>query len=256
MAVAADSSSVVIKAALNGGRKAPAPITPEEAAEEGRRAVEAGATMVHVHGRTAAGGESSGPAWYGRFMEMFGSACPGVLVSFTTRQSPTLLSDVQAWEPAPPVCSVNIGSLVDPWQELLTELSLRSIAVEAGIADDRMADELLACGRRFDQVIVLADEESRSSAASRYVAIRKRLIDGGWHDRVIGHAYGDATWGVVGAALACGDHVRVGFEDSFTLPTGKPARSNAELVDSAVLMARAIGRTRMPPEELVLLRRG
>jgi uncharacterized protein (DUF849 family) len=249
---ALNSSDVLIKAALNGGSGKPAPITPEEAAEEGRRAVEAGASMIHVHGRTASGGESSEPAWYGRFMELFGAICPGVMVSFTTKWAPNLLTDIQAWNPPPPVCSVNVGSRVDPWAELLESLAGRNIEVEAGVADERMADELTSCGRSFGQVIVLADGEDRATAASRYLAIRRQLASRGWQGRVIGHAYADATWGVVGTALACGDHVRVGFEDTFTLPNFQPARSNADLVGSAVQMARAMGRSPIAPAELVL----
>jgi 3-keto-5-aminohexanoate cleavage enzyme len=78
----------------------------------------------------------------------------------------------------------------------------------------------------------------------------------GWRGRMIGHAYGDATWGVVGTALACGDHIRVGFEDALTLPNGREAKSNADLVARAVAMARAVGRLPFTPAELVLSSRG
>ena len=208
--------------------------------------------MIHVHGRGADGEESSHPSWYRRFMELFTAACPGVAVSFTTKRAPNLLADVEAWDPAPQVCSVNLGSPVDPWRELLQILGARKIEVEAGIADDRMADALMACGRSFGQVIVLANAAGRNAAAERYLAIRRRLVSLGWQNRVIGHAYGDATWGVVGTALACGDHVRVGFEDAYTLPNGQQAGSNADLVSTAVRMARAIGRSPVKPADLVL----
>jgi len=51
-------------------------------------------------------------------------------------------------------------------------------------------------------------------------------------------------WRMVAAALALGGNVRVGLEDNFYLdPRGtKMARSNGELVEKAVRMARDIGR--------------
>ena len=51
-------------------------------------------------------------------------------------------------------------------------------------------------------------------------------------------------WRMVAAALALGGNVRVGLEDNFYLDARgtKMARSNGELVEKAVRMARDIGR--------------
>src|ERR1700675_3092656 len=51
-----------LKAALNGGRPAPAPSTPQQIAAEARNAIAAGAFAVHVHPRDASGRESLAPA--------------------------------------------------------------------------------------------------------------------------------------------------------------------------------------------------
>lgn len=49
-------------------------------------------------------------------------------------------------------------------------------------------------------------------------------------------------WKLLPAAIALGGHVRVGWEDNPYLPDGTPARTNAELVELIVRIAREMGR--------------
>lgn len=49
-------------------------------------------------------------------------------------------------------------------------------------------------------------------------------------------------WRLLGLTLAMGGHVRVGWEDNPFLPDGTPSKSNAELVDAVVRLARLMGR--------------
>lgn len=56
-------------------------------------------------------------------------------------------------------------------------------------------------------------------------------------------------WGLLGLALSIGGHVRVGWEDNPYLPDGTLSRSNAELVDTIVSMARLMGREPATPNE-------
>ena len=49
-------------------------------------------------------------------------------------------------------------------------------------------------------------------------------------------------WRLLALALSMGGHVRVGWEDNPYLPDGTPSRSNAELVDTVVRLARLMGR--------------
>jgi 3-keto-5-aminohexanoate cleavage enzyme len=46
-----------------------------------------------------------------------------------------------------------------------------------------------------------------------------------------------------------GGHVRVGFEDNIYLSKGVPAKSNAELVEKVVRIARELGREIATPAE-------
>ncbi len=56
-------------------------------------------------------------------------------------------------------------------------------------------------------------------------------------------------WKLLPLAIAMGGHVRVGWEDNPYLPDGSLSRTNAELVDVVVRMARDIGREVASPDE-------
>ncbi len=56
-------------------------------------------------------------------------------------------------------------------------------------------------------------------------------------------------WRLLALALSLGGHVRVGWEDNPYLPDGTLSRSNAELVDAVVRLARLMGREPASPAE-------
>lgn len=56
-------------------------------------------------------------------------------------------------------------------------------------------------------------------------------------------------WRLLALAMSLGGHVRVGWEDNPYLPDGTPSRSNAELVDTIVKLARLMGREPASPAE-------
>jgi 3-keto-5-aminohexanoate cleavage enzyme len=57
------------------------------------------------------------------------------------------------------------------------------------------------------------------------------------------------AWPILTAAVMMGGHVRVGMEDNPFLTAGEYARSNAELVDKIVRIAREVGREIATPDE-------
>lgn len=59
----------------------------------------------------------------------------------------------------------------------------------------------------------------------------------------------EAHWRVLTTAILLGGHVRVGMEDNPFLAPGHYARSNAELVDKIVRIARELGREIASPDE-------
>ena len=51
--------------------------------------------------------------------------------------------------------------------------------------------------------------------------------------RQVRHGYDLATWDVLRAAIADGQDIRIGLEDTTVLPDGSPASGNADLVAAA-----------------------
>lgn len=66
---------------------------------------------------------------------------------------------------------------------------------------------------------------------------------------LIAHGSGLHAFTIAAMAIAMGDHVRIGFEDSPRLPTNAMPRSNADLVEWAVTVARLHGREPATPSQ-------
>jgi uncharacterized protein (DUF849 family) len=60
-------------------------------------------------------------------------------------------------------------------------------------------------------------------------------------------------WDLVPRAIAEGGNVRVGLEDNFYLPNGEMAKSNGELVASAVDLVKLSGRSVASVDEVKAL---
>jgi 3-keto-5-aminohexanoate cleavage enzyme len=62
-------------------------------------------------------------------------------------------------------------------------------------------------------------------------------------------AIGLSEWPIITTAIILGGHVRVGFEDNIYLAKGVQAKSNAEMVEKVVRIARELDREIATPEE-------
>src|SRR5438445_358637 len=76
--------------------------------------------------------------------------------------------------------------------------------------------------------------------SARHLVNQVDTLPPGSHWQVIG--IGLNQWRLVAAAIAMGGNVRVGLEDNFYVEAGSMAKSNADLVEKAVRLARDEGR--------------
>ena len=60
---------------------------------------------------------------------------------------------------------------------------------------------------------------------------------------------GKNAWHIAAATISMGGHVRVGFEDNLYLEKGVLAKSNGEMVEKAVQLAKLLGREIATPAE-------
>jgi uncharacterized protein (DUF849 family) len=233
----------VLQAALNGtrarGEHDALPLTPEELARDAREVVEAGATALHVHPRGEDGEESLEPAAVDAAVAALRDAAPEAEISLTTGLWITggdverRLEAVRGWSELPDVVSLNVAE--DGWRELGELLAERGVWVEIGLFLPDHPQALADSG--FAQHCRRALVEPQDTAPEIAV-MTAGAIDGGLDREGIElpqlhHGTDFTTWAVMDAATGRDHAVRIGFEDTFTLPDGRRGGSNAELVAAA-----------------------
>jgi uncharacterized protein (DUF849 family) len=239
---------VLIQACLNGGttrvEHSAVPFTPAELAADARAAKLAGAGAIHVHPRDSSGAQTLWP------QDVLAAAAAvraatGLPVGVTTGiwvvdgDTGRRMSLVAGWTGAdrPDFASINMNEPgTDSLADLLTRLG---IEIEAGVWTAEDARRLAVSTFASRVIRVLLEPVERSSAAvataAESVAELTRL---GITAPRMHHGYGVATWDVLRAAVAMGEDIRIGLEDTTVLPDGTAAAGNAELVAAAARLAR------------------
>jgi uncharacterized protein (DUF849 family) len=235
-----------VKACLNGSRRPGEhpglPVTAEQLAMAARAAADAGAFAVHVHPRGPDGEQTFDAGPCGEAVAAIRAACPGLPVGLSTAawiepDPARRLALIAAWDPRPDFVSVNLHEAGSA--ELVRALPRLGIGVEAGLwtalAARRLVDDRLAtlCLR-----VLVEPMDAEPHAALVTVAAVDAVLD----EAAIGlqrvyHGRDATAWPVLEAMLARRRDVRVGLEDVLTLPDGRPARDNAELVAAALALA-------------------
>lgn len=263
---------VVVTAALTGvlanRDQCPAiPYTAEEIAIEAYRCREAGAAVVHIHAREEDGRPSFRAERYREIMEAVRSKCD-IIINFSTGAIGIPLEERVAHLKLcrPEMAALNMGSM--------------NYAIYSEAKKRFYFDEVFANPFRDIMYILQAMKESgvkpelecfdAGHVGNAYPLLDMGILEGSVQfslimgvtggiqatPRSLVHQAGslppDATWQVIGislaqwpmvaVALSLGGHVRVGLEDNFYVEKGRMARSNAELVEKAVRMARDVGR--------------
>ena len=243
---------MLIKACLNGSRlpgSHPAlPLTPDELAVEGQRAVAAGAGALHFHPRGADGLETLAGDAVAAALVAVRHACPGIPIGVSTGAwiEPDIerrLWQVRAWKVVPDFASVNFSEAGTP--ELCTALLEMGIGVEAGLWSPEDAQLLLALGigQRCTRVLIeLVGEQDLDQAVAAAEQIVELLDDAAIQVPRLLHGEERNAWPLLDLALARGFDIRIGLEDTLVLPDGTRTRDNATLVAVARQRAHAAGR--------------
>ncbi|MCX8112096.1 MAG: 3-keto-5-aminohexanoate cleavage protein [Bacteroidia bacterium] len=267
------ADKVVITAALTGvlatREQCPyIPYTPEEIAEEGRRAVEAGAAILHIHARQDTGAPAFDVETYRRIHEEVRKRCPDVIINFSTGAvgitREERIHHITALKPD--MAALNMGSMnyaiYSPktkrfYHDFVFQNSFRDIQyflekmVEVGTLPEM---EAFDCGHIHNAVLFIdmgllkppyvfsfvMGVVGGIPATTENLLHQARSVPPGSHWQVIG--IGRKQWALAAVALTLGGHIRVGLEDNFYLPEGEMAKSNGELVEAAVRLARTLGR--------------
>jgi uncharacterized protein (DUF849 family) len=248
------------------------PYTPEEYAAEARRAVEEGASMIHIHARTPDGVPSYEVEDFRNITEAILGAVDDVIVNYSTGAIGVPIEKRLEYlrELKPDVAALNMGSMnyakysarrkdfvfkavfensFDTIQTFLTAMNELGIRPEHECFDaGHLAnlDPFLDMGLLKEplQISLVMGVNGGIRPTAKNLAHMASEVPGG--------ADGPNNWGVIGisrdqwsliaAALALGGNVRAGVEDNFYLPNGEMARSNGDLIAQARRMVEDVGR--------------
>jgi uncharacterized protein (DUF849 family) len=241
---------VLIQASLNGGTtraEHPAvPLTPAELAAEARAAATAGARAIHVHPRDLSGKQTLEPEHVLAAVAAVRTAT-GLPVGVTTgiwavdgdvRRRMSLVAD-WAGPDRPDFASINMN---EPGTDALADLLTgQGIEIEAGVwtVEDARLLGASTFGHRVIRVLLEPVDRSPARAVATAAAAAAELTRIGVEARQVHHGYGLATWDVLRAAVAMGQDIRVGLEDTTVLPDGSIAAGNGALVTAAARLAAA-----------------
>ena len=223
----------MLKACLNGSvtrsEHLAVPITAAELAADAVEVRAAGATAVHIHPRGEDGRESLDATAVGEAVAAIRAASPGLPIGVSTgawiEPDPARrIAAIGAWRVLPDFASVNVHE--DGAARVARELSARGIGVEAGIWTPMAADAFLTWDTPTLRILVEVMEADPAEALRNADAIIRRLRT----RRVLLHAEGPAVWPILRRAIRYNMDIRIGLEDTRTLPDGAPAPDNATLV--------------------------
>jgi len=264
---------MILSAALTGAATSRThcpyiPYTPEELGLEAKRAVDAGASIVHIHAR-----EDNGmPSWRTEVFEEITKEvrkhCPEVIINYSTGAIGLSIEDRLKHLPAtkPDMAAFNMGSMnyaifskrakqfiwngvfensFDDMIKVVKTMNADQICPEMECFDTghiRNAEPLKEMGLLPDNAcysLVMGVMGGIPATPENLIHQIKQVPEGSfWQSIVISRK----QWQLSSIAAAMGGNFRVGLEDNFYLPNGDMAKSNGELVEAGVSLARMIGR--------------
>ncbi|MER7110358.1 3-keto-5-aminohexanoate cleavage protein [Streptomyces sp. NPDC000229] len=240
----------MIQVCLNGrrgtGDSAAVPMSPGAMAESAARAVAAGAADVHVHPRTPCGDDTLSPRVVGAALQAIREAVDvpvGVTTGCWAEPDPRRrLERVRSWTVLPDHASVNWH---EPGaEEVAAALLERGVGVEAGIWSGTDGALRFLASPLAPRVLRVLAEVTDPDPGTAVGTARSLLAElGGTHGvPVLLHGEDGGAWPVLRLAIRLGLDTRVGLEDTLLLPDGRPAESNARLVEAACEERDAIRR--------------
>ena len=241
------------------------PYTVEEIAREAKSAYDAGAALIHLHVRWDDGTPTQDKGRFQECIDAIRKECPDVIIQPSTGGAVgmTDLERLQSTEitPTPEMATLDCGTCNFGGDEIFINtdntinnfgdiMKERGIKPECEVFDKGMIDLALKAAKKghidypihFDFVLGV-----QMTATVRDLVFMATSIPAGCTWTATG--IGKTAWDIAAATIAMGGHVRVGFEDNVYMSKGVLAKSNGEMVERVVQMAKLMNREVATPAE-------
>ncbi len=239
------------------------PYTIEEIGREAEAAYKAGASIIHLHVREDDGTPTQNKERFKLAMDEIRRRCPDVIIQPSTGGAVGMTDEerLQPTELYPEMATLDCGTLNFGGDEIFvnTETTIknfgrimieRDIKPEVEVFDKGMIDYAIRFQKQgfikapmhFDFVLGV-----QMSATARDLAFMVDSIPQGstWTAAGIGRS----QFQIAAMAIVMGGNVRVGFEDNTYIEKGVLAKSNGEMVEKVVRLAKELGREIATPAE-------
>ncbi len=241
------------------------PYTVEEIVREAKSAYDAGAALIHLHVRWDDGTPTQDKGRFQECVDAIRKVCPDVIIQPSTGGAVgmTDLERLQSTEitPTPEMATLDCGTCNFGGDEIFINtdntinnfgdiMKERGIKPECEVFDKGMIDLALKAAKKghidypmhFDFVLGV-----QMTATVRDLVFMAGSVPPGSTWTATG--IGKTCWDIVAATIALGGHVRVGFEDNVYMSKGVLAKSNGEMVERVVQMAKLMNREIATPDE-------
>ncbi len=249
------------------------PYTPEEYAAEARRAVDEGASQIHIHARKPDGTPSYEVEDFRAITQAILAEVGDVIINYSTGAIGIPIEKRIEYlrELRPDVAALNMSSMnyakyssrrkdfvfkavfensFDTIIEFLTAMKELGIKPEHECFDAGHVanlDPLIDMGlldRMPLQISLVMGVNGGIRPTARNVGFMSDQIPGGPEGENAWQVIGISRdqWKLLGASLVLGGNVRAGVEDNLYLPNGEMAKSNGDLIAKARQMAEDVGR--------------
>ena len=241
------------------------PYTVEEIAEQAYGAYRAGASIIHLHVRWDDGTPTQDKDRFDACMKAIYEKCPDVIIQPSTGGAVGMSNDerLQPITLRPEMATLDCGTCNFGGDDIFvntenmiidfaTKMNALNIKPEVEVFDKGMIDMAKRLAKKgyiktpmhFDFVMGV---NGGISGDPRDLVFMAGSIPEGSTLTVAGVGRFEFPMAVMGIIM--GGHVRVGFEDNVYLSKGVLAKSNAELVEKVVRLARELGREIATPDE-------
>ena len=266
------AKKTIITAALTGvlttrQQSAAIPYTPVEIAEEARRSVEAGASILHIHARQDNGRPAYDVETYAKIDAEVKKRCPDVIINYSTGAMgiprEERVGHITALKPD--LAALNMGSMnyaiysrqqkafyhdyvfANPFKDIVFFLEAMNAAgtrpemecFDTGhICNTRPLIDMGILQPPYQFSLIMGVLGGIPASTKNLVHQAGQLPDDAFW-QVIGISR--QQWALVAAAITLGGNIRVGLEDNLYLPDGELAASNGDLVTKAAELVQMIG---------------